>query len=195
MSIFVFIGIALIFYALKARQNLQTSQKWARTPAEILKLDYLEDLDDDGHGVRSVNILYQYNVQGKNYQNSKISFGYIGTDAPEYHQRIYNILKTKNIINIYYDPRNPQNSTISRSLGIGPSIMIPMGLIFIVVGCGMMIAYYISDISNLDASIRESITNIGVPIGMLFIILNFVYAWLKITSDKVDKLTQDIRNC
>ncbi len=191
LSIFVLVGLGIFLWGLSEQEALVRSQKWPQTTAKITQLAF-EDLSDVDGESYVTTIIYEYNVRGKNYQNSDIAFGYGASSGEKYHRKIHNILATKSIINIYYDPRHPEKSIISKSHGKGIYVAQSVGIFFIIWGLGFMIMFILSGIDFQFSGYIE----LGVFLMMLITFaIVFISNWRLVGSTKIDQLTKDIRQC
>lgn len=191
LSIFVLIGLGILLWGLNQQEALVRSQKWTQTTAKITHLAF-EDLSDADGQSYVTKINYEYNVRGRNYQNSDIAFGYSASSGEKYHQRIYNILATKSIINIYYDPRHPEKSIISKSHGKGIYVAQSVGIFFIIWGLGFMILFILS---LIDFQFLGYIKLVVFFIMLTTFATVFISNWRLVDSKKMDQLTKDIKQC
>lgn len=136
--VFLGIGLVLILYSLHLRNKAMLAKRWPIAKAQLTDIELDECAGQDGDG-QEVLVRYTYQVRGKSYEGQTISFGYGSTSSSDYHRRIYDLLKDRQTLRIYYNPRNPHESVISPQAGNQVSVGIAMGLIFTLWSLGMFI--------------------------------------------------------
>ena len=138
-GVFFIIGAGVFYFIFfKAFVNFIDARNWIETPCTVISSSIREHDSDDGI-TYSVDILYSYEVEGKEYKSN--SYGFINTSSSDYGGK-------KNIINkypagkeafCYVSPEYPELSVISRDF----PLMMLFGLIplaFILVGLGGMVS-------------------------------------------------------
>ena len=174
--VFMSLGSFLLLYSLQQRSRIKKAQKWQTTQAKIKCLDL--DHYDDGEEVK---IIYDYMIRGNTYQGSLIAFGYTGSSDEQYHQKIYNILRKKSTLTIYYNPQKPNQSVISFVPGKGIKLGIFVGTSLIIWGICIPIHYL------TNSQLLQIIITIGVALIFLFLLL--LYA---LDSKVNDPLIRDL---
>ncbi|MTF39875.1 DUF3592 domain-containing protein [Cyanobacterium aponinum UTEX 3221] len=192
ISIFILVGLGIILWGFSQQEVLVRSQKWPQTRAKITQLAF-EDLSDVDGQSYVTTITYSYTVKGNSYQNSNIGFGYCASSGKEYHQRIYQVLAAKSFVNIYYDPRHPYKSVISKSPGKGIYISKLVGIFFVIWGLGFLILFIfsLSDFQFIGYIIRLGV----ISIMLITFVTVFISCWRFVDTKKIDQLTKDIRQC
>lgn len=191
LSIFFLIGLGILLWGLSQQEALMQCKKWTQTTAKITQLAF-EDLSDVDGQSYVTKIMYEYKIRGKNYQNSGIAFGYNASSGEKYHRRIYNILATKSIINIYYDPRHPEKSIISKSQGKSIYVAQSVGIFFMIWGLGFMILF---TLSLINFQFSNYIRLVIFLIMLITFAIVFSSNWRLVISTKMDQLTKDIKQC
>ncbi|NJK62839.1 MAG: DUF3592 domain-containing protein [Synechococcaceae cyanobacterium SM2_3_1] len=134
----ILVGVAAIGVSFVQWQKVMQAQRWPTTSARISRLELDEHAGQDGDA-QEVLITYRYQVAGSSYEGNKLAFGYDSTTSPDYHRRIYDLLKNKQMIQIYYNSRSPQESVISPHAGSGVLIGLAVGIFFNVFGLGFLV--------------------------------------------------------
>jgi hypothetical protein len=137
-SLLILLGIACFVASFVQRQKVIQAQQWPTTTARVSRLELDEHAGQDGDA-QEVLINYRYQVGGSTYEGRRLAFGYDSTTSPDYHLRIYELLKNKPMIRIYYNPRTPQESVISPHAGSGVLIGFAVGIFFTVFGLGFLL--------------------------------------------------------
>ncbi len=135
----ILVGVALMVVSFVQRQKVMQAQRWPTTSARVTRLELDEHAGQDGDA-QEVLITYRYQVGGSSYEGNKLAFGYDSTTSPDYHRRIYDLLKNQPMIQIYYNPSSPQESVISPHAGSGVLVGLAVGIFFNVFGLGFLLS-------------------------------------------------------
>lgn len=138
--VFMGLGSCLLIYSFQQRSRIKRAQNWHTTQAKIQSLDYFDHYDEG----QEVKIIYDYMIRGKAYQGSRVAFGYGRSSHEKYHQKIYDILRKKSTLTIYYNPQQTEQSVISLVPGKGIKLGIFAGTFFILWGMGFLVTYLIN---------------------------------------------------
>jgi hypothetical protein len=123
----------------EAKEALQ-SGSWPSVEGEVLsqKIDVQRSRDSDGD--RTINyrpqVTYQFEVEGKLYQGSRLQIG-----QPSYNSRAKAAKAMKRLTEgdrctVFYDPDNPKTCTLEAGLQFHHVLFVGFGLLFCVVGVG-----------------------------------------------------------
>ncbi len=135
---FVAIGIYLLIVRDQGQTQIQSGTEWRRVSCVIVQNTSTSDFS----GNLFPNILYQYEVNGVEYQSDRLKFtpGNSGTDNAWNHKIIQsNPVGTK--ANCYVNPDNPQEAVFDRDHGrTGQGSLLVLGRIWLVIGLFVTIA-------------------------------------------------------
>lgn len=154
--ILLIIGIVWLIIALIHNSKINSIYKWPRTQATTIYA-YISSTENNGSNILNTHytynqfnnenldkatyiphIIYQYNVNGTNYQSNKITIG----EPKKYNaidiQAIMSAFTPGTHILIYYNPNNPYESYIYNGTTSVTGII--WGVIFILLA--LIIAYY-----------------------------------------------------
>ena len=152
-SAFLLIGLAT-FYSMGFRPALQLlqSEKWQKTPCLVISSSVGSHDNDDGT-TYSIDILYSYDINGKEYRSNTYSF--IGGSSSGYRgkQEIVNKYPPGTNTVCYVSPENPADSVLNRNFTTDMLFgLIP--LLFVFAGAGG-IFYTLRKKDNADDNSME----------------------------------------
>lgn len=113
----------------------QSSLRWRASVATIMSIDLESKTrtpkDDDGRERTTTThealVEYRYQWSGGNHTATRIRFGYQSTSAYKYHKKIYDKLKNAHEVNIWINPKKPEQATIVNGYSGGTKgILIPL---------------------------------------------------------------------
>ncbi|MBI4673936.1 MAG: DUF3592 domain-containing protein [Chloroflexi bacterium] len=142
-----FLAIALFFAYLWRRNNQQAraSQQWASTRGTIgaSSVQMRRSHSSEGGTTTSYypELLYEYNVAGKQYIGQRITFGsQVGYGDAGRAQAIVDryVLRTEfgsNQIRVYYNPANPSDAVLERSAGTSSTIFFWVAIFILLILC------------------------------------------------------------
>ncbi|MCC9626808.1 DUF3592 domain-containing protein [Blastopirellula sp. JC732] len=123
ISIFYIVGFAFLGGTIWIAWHSLRAGNWPTTPATITDLDIISQSDGEGGDSYEVKVAYTYEVLGKQYEGSRLAYGYGGSSGREAHQQIFDRLQNANAVAVRYDPGDPAQSCLSygihRSIQIG----------------------------------------------------------------------------
>ncbi len=119
ISVFYLVGFGLLGYGAWSAWRSTQAANWPTVSANIAQLSVHENSDSEGV-TYEVKVLYQYAVDGVNYEGSRLAFGYAGSGSRKSHDEIHQKLKEAKAVRVRYDPANPSESCLS--FGINRSI-------------------------------------------------------------------------
>jgi hypothetical protein len=133
--IFVVIGLVLLFIYFLNLAKVRASQAWPTAQGTVLQswVRKSSSTDDDGGTSYSYHpeIHYQYQVMGKEYQGNKIAFGPKVGGNRSRAEKMMEKYPTGANVSVYYQPDNPANAVLERSIS---KISLVMGVVFILAG-------------------------------------------------------------
>lgn len=134
--VFNSIGFILLRKAMILRRISREATAWPTSTALILESDIIEDPARDPTGKVNNNFLvrvkYQYTVDGKSFDGSRVSFG-----SPAFNYIIASNVKDQfekdKQVPIYYNPKDPADCVLAPKSTVGMPSRIP-GIFLIVIG-------------------------------------------------------------
>ncbi len=132
--IFVIIGLVLLFIYFRNLVKVRASQAWPTAQGTVLQSWVRKSRSTDSDGGDSYSyhpeVHYQYQIMGREYQGNNIAFGpQVGG-----HSRAEKTIEkypTGANVTVYYQPDNPDNAILERSIS---KVLLIMGLVFILAG-------------------------------------------------------------
>jgi len=115
--------LAFVALGLLPLKNLVTSvcktvsaKSWPTAYAEIKEVGIKED-DDSECPPYSVEVLYSFSVENRDYSGDTIAFGY-RSDSIKYevHAELFSKLRPAKVVVVRYNPKNPRESCIAAVL-------------------------------------------------------------------------------
>lgn len=179
--LFMILGLAIGVVSLIQRQKVRAAQRWPTTSAHLTRIELDEHAGQDGDA-QEVLVSYTYRVGGGLHEGHTLAFGYDSTTSPEYHRRIYTLLKGKQTIRIHYNPQAPHESVISVQAGSGILVGLALAGFFCLFGLGFLMG-------------ALGILPVALVIGLLAVILlgtlGFCVSWIGLR--KGDPLINDLK--
>ncbi len=131
----ILIGIGWINH-----RRAQASQQWPMVLGRVTGARVEANPSDDGGPTYSPTIRYAYDVGGRMYTNARLAFGGVTNDSnPAVAQRAVARYPAGAIVQVYYNPANPQDAVLERRAGIS-RFMFGLGGVFLVLGCCLPVA-------------------------------------------------------
>ena len=123
LGLFFAIGFGILGFALRSMHMAKQAEHWPTVPGEVISSDFDIDSGSESTTYRA-NISYAYNVDGRDFTNEKIAFGYTGSSNQKFHRNIHDALPAKAQIAVRYDPADPSRAVLS--FGVHQTIMFLM---------------------------------------------------------------------
>jgi hypothetical protein len=132
LGVFV-LGVSLLYYSLNRLMLINQSQNWAEASGLVIssKVCRSEGIKSTSY---SPNIVYRYEVNGKDYESKQITFGFVKGDESEAIEKV-SLYSAGSQVKVYYNPSSPEQSCLETG-GSKAGFAIPIGLsiIFMVGG-------------------------------------------------------------
>ncbi len=141
LSIPLIIGIILIVFGARFILLAEATKDWQKIDATVTKVNLIKTTSSTSTTTSKqkkfdISVLYRYQVNGKQYQSDKYSYG----DGKTVKSRLKNKLvaqqwlqkspyQTDNEISIYYNPKKPQQAVIKTGSNIWTFIPLIIGLL------------------------------------------------------------------
>lgn len=106
-------GAVLLWRGVQSAVLLQRAKSWPTTRGTITACKLEEKRKPNGRTAGELTIRYTYQVNGKAYENDRLSFDYDSLHSYQAMQRVEEKLKGVKQIDVYYNPTNPQMAAIS----------------------------------------------------------------------------------
>ena len=133
--IFIIIGVVLLIPYFRSLAKMRASQAWSTVQGTVVESRVGRSASTDSEGEVSYSyypeIRYQYQVMGNEYQGDKISFSPKISSIRSWAERVIAKYPTGANVTIYYQPDNPSNAVLERSVS---RVMLVLGIIFVLIG-------------------------------------------------------------
>jgi len=140
--IFIAIGILIALFSYSSYKTSLQSKTWPTVNGNIIKSDIERHTGTTGEGADKIDtvheyakIAYQYDVDGKHYESTKISFS--SSSSSENAEKIVSRYPKGKTVNVYYNPEKPKQAVLvpgNSSINYVPYIFAG---VFILLGMGM----------------------------------------------------------
>ena len=112
ISIFFLIGFGVFGWGLLSLYRGHSAKAWPTTRGEILESRIHESRDSDG-SMWETKVKYRYVCNGREFEGTRITFGYSGSDEEEEHRRIHEKLPPGSGVRVWYQPNQPANAVLA----------------------------------------------------------------------------------
>ncbi len=109
--IFKIVGIGGLAYSIVTALMSISAKSWIPCPARILNSRMIEDCDSDGCTYEA-KISYEYTYRAKDYQSSKIGFGYMANSIRYLASRLLVKYPPESQQKVWVNPKNPAKSVL-----------------------------------------------------------------------------------
>jgi hypothetical protein len=128
---------AALFYEILNAVRSYYAARWQSTSGRLKRWDIQHDIDAEDTRIVIRNIEYAYCVAGKDYESSRIGFGFPMSMSVLYIEKILKrLLENAPEVRVFFDPANPGRSVLSvgiqlhhfvKVLGFGLVMLIAVG--------------------------------------------------------------------
>lgn len=141
LSIFLLIGLGFIANVAHQSWKGHLAASWPQTYGELVSCEFKTFSDSDGDTYQ-VEVRYQYRVGEQTFENDVLGFGYNPSSGRSGHQQIYQKLASAKAVRVFYNPTNPQESTLIAGFDTGDHFALIFGLMFTILASGLMLFFY-----------------------------------------------------
>ena len=115
IGLFYLVGFGVLGYGLWAALRSTQAGDWPTTPGVIQEVTLEHDTDGDGT-TYEVKVRYAYFVEGREYEGTRLAFGYGGSGGFAAHEEIRRTLAAAKEVAVRYDPDDPATAVLSYGL-------------------------------------------------------------------------------
>ncbi|MDA9793358.1 DUF3592 domain-containing protein [Bacteriovoracaceae bacterium] len=144
--ILILIGVSLFIWNIKSMITISKLSSWAISTGEIIKLDWVEIMKaperESGEQRRGhryhLDLLYRYKVNGKEFEGDRLRFGPIkNINSKSVCDEISSRFGVGSSVDVYYDRKNPKQSTLELSQVSDMWVGLLVSVVFITAGVFM----------------------------------------------------------
>ncbi|MBU0550601.1 DUF3592 domain-containing protein [Myxococcota bacterium] len=136
--VLIALGVFMSIHSLRQRRKALQARSWPRSKAQVIEIKLNEHAGNDGDA-QEVQLRYRYQVHDRVYEGHQIAFGYGSSTSPEYHSKIYNILRKYTELNVLYNPESPGEAVVSPYYGSGVLLGMIIGQFFVLFGLAFLL--------------------------------------------------------
>ncbi len=138
---FLAVGLGVFIWSMTMWKLYQESESWVKVPAKIESISFETHSDSDSTSY-SVLCSYSYNYNGRLHHGNRVGMEK-GGSSDSYHHKRYSILNqcktTDMTFDALVDPLDPERSVLFREITTTMYVLPIFGLVFAIVGAGVMI--------------------------------------------------------
>ena len=139
-------GCIFAGYALRQMFLAFQSSSWEKTSATMKRssLTEISDVLKDGEARDNqryhLDLLYSFDIDGKNYTGTRLKFGPLwGSNNLRVIQNVLGQYPQNSTVNISYNPKNPSQCALQTQFDWSILVGVIIGLLFCAVGAGFML--------------------------------------------------------
>lgn len=157
ISIFFAVGFGLLGFGVRAWVLSGKARNWPTAPGRMLSCELKESSDSDGTSYQTI-VRYEYRVEGRRYEGSRIAYGYAGSSARGTHKEIEARLQNARSLQVRYDPADPGECALSYGLNRSTLTMLVFAITWLLFVIGFTALFFLSqkpDTTLLDTMITS----------------------------------------
>jgi hypothetical protein len=147
LSIFVLIGLYLVWYGYSSYRQSQASVSWPTVAGKITTSKVTIQEDADGEPCHIGDIEYLYVVKNKEYRNNDVVLGPSACSESEAN-KIVQKYPARAEVKVFYDPGQPEVSSLEPGANSGSIVFIILGLIWTAITSLLLLATFRSLLLN-----------------------------------------------
>ena len=136
-SIFIIAGFVLLGFGVRNIWRAHAAENWPTTTGTIVSSEVKRNRSSETTTYGAA-VVYDYEVGGREYVQSRITFGDSSRGDPAYAERIVRRYQPDREVTVYYDPEDPSLAVLEPSSG-GSWLLLLIGGAFIVFSIFMML--------------------------------------------------------
>ena len=136
-GVFVLVAVITFGIGVYMRRRAAASQQWPMVLGQVINSQVTSSSDGDGGVTYSPLIQYAYDLGGQAYQSNRVAFGgFTSTSSRRDAQKHTARYPIGAVVQVYYNPANPQDATLERRSGQA-GFLLGFGCLFLLIGCGV----------------------------------------------------------
>ncbi len=154
ISIFFLIGFGLLAWGLYSLCCGRQALTWPTTEGRILECNVNKNSDGEST-TWQVKVRYSYVVDGREFEGSRVAFGYSGSTAYAEHQSIYEKLQQASRVIVRYKPGDPGNSVLAAGFNRATFLILAFAITWLLFTTGFTVLW--TTASGQDTRILQRI--------------------------------------
>lgn len=138
--LFLFAGSIILIIGSSKLWDAHKSSTWESTPGIITSSKIEDELTSDSTVVFHARINYAYEVNGKKYDGTRISFGDFSSSSSERPFEITQRYSLGKKVDVYFNPENPKDSLLLPGIQPQTYFTTYFALVFLLFGALILFA-------------------------------------------------------
>ncbi|RBP47280.1 uncharacterized protein DUF3592 [Roseimicrobium gellanilyticum] len=147
---FVLMGAGLTLWALHGQWLALRAQKWPITTGTISKVDEKVSQGRRGNSSVKIKTTYSYEVNGTQYEGTKIHPTYGGNSRLKAHDALKEALQPGRRVQVMYCPENPAQAFLATGFRSGSLAPLVVGVLWMTAGLAFGCLLWITKSGNCD---------------------------------------------
>lgn len=133
--LFILIGLVISYFTYSLLINSFESKNWPKKEGVILSSEFVSSIDSDKKPIYTAEILYEYYIENIKYVGNSVTVGGLTyTSNPNYAQLLINKYQKNTKVEVFYNPKNPEQAVLEPGFNWLASLPFLIGIIFSFVG-------------------------------------------------------------
>lgn len=131
-ALFFLIGAALSWWGWSILQKARVSAEWPSVSGQITESNLEFDRGGEDGDTYTPRVSYSYTVNSVSYESYAIKFGENTYSSEREAQEILARYPAGQVVQVYYDPSDPDSAILEPGVSGGSYIVLSVGLLFVV---------------------------------------------------------------
>lgn len=141
-GIFALVGAIILGVGAYVRGRAQASRQWPMVLGQVVSSRITSSSSSEGGTTYEPDIHYAFDVGGRAYNSRRVAFGgFTSTSNPRDAEKHTARYPVGAVVQVYYNPANPQDATLERRAG-NAGFLFAFGGCFFVIGCGLSVVLW-----------------------------------------------------
>ncbi|MBN1313678.1 MAG: DUF3592 domain-containing protein [Anaerolineae bacterium] len=132
--IFIGVGVGMYIFMGDTVREAYESKSWPTVQGQVISSELRESRNSDNERMYSADVLYTYNVNGEQYENTMITMMDGTTSMRNSVQKTVSKYRTGTTVTVYYKPDDPAYAILEPGFSLGVIILGSFMVCFPLVG-------------------------------------------------------------
>ena len=155
---FFIAGFAMVGFGLRSGVRANQAKYWPTVNGTIASCRVAESTASDSGTSYQVEVRYLYAVSGRNYEGTRIAFGYSGSSGRGAHQEIAARLNSAESVLVHYNPRNPATAVLAYGWNRSIILLLVFGITWLLFTTGFSLLVFMT--TRPDTGILNTLVTI-----------------------------------